>query len=760
MSTFRVLWISPTLNHYKASLLAHLSEHVSLTVFAGTGQSGAGHPPASCDHPFSIVKVSAPRRWFAVDPRVQLALASTIRSLRPHAVLLPMERRLAPLLPIVSALRLQYGFDLLSYNHLTVRSSGKPPGAWEILQSRWLMAWYDRLVFYTKQVKRDAIQAGLIASGRAFHANNTLDTDAIWQGYTYGYPPPEAPPTLLFLGRLLPSKRVGLFLSYVAALKRQIPGLRAIIIGDGPQSPLVRDACSVEPAFEWLGALSDERRIGEAMSRAHLVFVPGWSGLSVVHAFCYGRPYVTIQDSGVLHAPEFGYLSDGENGLLLSGQPAADLARLGELLLDRERMMRLSRSAYQTAQGLRAQDWCEQMAQALTAGRQDPPMRVLFVGPTPPPCAGPEAAMQQLLNSRLVEEFDVQLLRTNVRRSNEDKGRPGLPLVKAFVSFNARLVRDLLVHRPEVVYSFVTATRLGWLGRDVWCVLLARALGARVVLHMRAGHFRNNLRSASRIEHAIIRRACRAASLCLVQAESLRTQFEGLAPPERIEVVPNMINTTRYSDPAPTAFDPNLVLFLGHLSTAKGFCDLLKALPDVATRHPDVRLCCAGARITSERNVFHTQTTGEVIPPEDPEDLVRATTRGPHAANYRYLGFLAEGAKLEWLRQCSFLVLPSHSEGFSMAVLEAMSMGKPVICTPVGAMRDVVQDGVNGLLVPPGDPERLAEAMCRLLADRELRDRIATRNGTYVREHFTQDVVAEELALHFRRLAPSQSQRR
>jgi glycosyltransferase involved in cell wall biosynthesis len=76
------------------------------------------------------------------------------------------------------------------------------------------------------------------------------------------------------------------------------------------------------------------------------------------------------------------------------------------------------------------------------------------------------------------------------------------------------------------------------------------------------------------------------------------------------------------------------------------------------------------------------------------------------------------------LERASLVVVPSRREGYGMAAREAMAYGRPVIATAVGGLVDAVEDGVTGLLVPPGDVDALRAALERLLADRELRARL------------------------------------
>lgn len=78
----------------------------------------------------------------------------------------------------------------------------------------------------------------------------------------------------------------------------------------------------------------------------------------------------------------------------------------------------------------------------------------------------------------------------------------------------------------------------------------------------------------------------------------------------------------------------------------------------------------------------------------------------------------------EIMKGLDIFVLPSHSEGLSRTILEAMASAKPVIATEVGGNPEAIEDGVTGILVPAKEPDKLAEAILKLVKDREKRERM------------------------------------
>lgn len=117
--------------------------------------------------------------------------------------------------------------------------------------------------------------------------------------------------------------------------------------------------------------------------------------------------------------------------------------------------------------------------------------------------------------------------------------------------------------------------------------------------------------------------------------------------------------------------------------------------------------------------------------------LTRLAKRAQISDRVLFLGQRDDAADL--LVASDIFVLPSRQEGLGVAALEAMALGRPVVASRVGGLAEVVDDGRSGLLVPPGDPEALGDAIARLLESAEFRTRLGAEGPRRVREDFSPD---------------------
>ena len=175
---------------------------------------------------------------------------------------------------------------------------------------------------------------------------------------------------------------------------------------------------------------------------------------------------------------------------------------------------------------------------------------------------------------------------------------------------------------------------------------------------------------------------------------------------------------------------PPTIGVVARLAPQKGHRVLFDALPRVLARVPETRVRVVGHEELS--------TVAEL--------RAYAAARGV-ADHVEFEGFRADVPAL--LHELDLFVLPSLWEGFGLVLLEAMAAGRPVVATAVGPVPEVVADGETGLLVPPGDPAALAEAILRVLGDPGLAERLGRAGRDRVQRTFRlEQMVARTDALY------------
>lgn len=195
-------------------------------------------------------------------------------------------------------------------------------------------------------------------------------------------------------------------------------------------------------------------------------------------------------------------------------------------------------------------------------------------------------------------------------------------------------------------------------------------------------------------------------------------------PAAKIVVIPNGLDTrrwnTRHARPR-----PRIVTMVANLRPEKGHDVLIDAAATVLARFPDARFEIVGGG------------------PELGALIRRAEARGVLKA-FTFFGHCDDVAAR--LQQADIFVLPSRSEAFPNAVLEAMAAGLPIVASGVGGVCELIDHGQTGLLVPPGNPQALGERIGQVMADDHLAARlgIAARARAETRYSFDRMVSAFE----------------
>jgi glycosyltransferase involved in cell wall biosynthesis len=269
--------------------------------------------------------------------------------------------------------------------------------------------------------------------------------------------------------------------------------------------------------------------------------------------------------------------------------------------------------------------------------------------------------------------------------------------------------------------------------------LIGAMLGVPVIIHMHGSNFREFYFGLPSPVRKMLSFVLNRARFVIVLGNGWRDHLVAdlHVAPEKIAVIFNGV--PRPADGGGSAAphgDTARIVFLGQLGERKGVPDLLAAFQS--------------PRLLSKPWTATIAGDGAV------EEYRAAVAKAGLDARVTLPGWVDSCAANDLLRRADIFVLPSHFEAMPIAILEALAHGVAVVATPVGAIPEFLTDGENAILVPPGDSNRLADAIARLIDDANQRRRLGTAGREIFRDRFDIRVAAERvLALYGSAMQPN-----
>ena len=343
-------------------------------------------------------------------------------------------------------------------------------------------------------------------------------------------------------------------------------------------------------------------------------------------------------------------------------------------------------------------------------GEKESSCRVLIVGPLPPPVGGVETVTKAVLESDALRVFEVRHCDTTKGRPKQTQGKFDLGNIWWALIHFSRMLSHAVAYRPDVVYMPVTATWSGF-WRDAVLALLARLAGAKIAGHVHGAWF-DRILARQGLTGRLVRASIEKYDTLLMLGAPWKKLVERYGYGGKILIVSPTVSRECFG--VGSMFDRRYDvtsargLFVGQVGARKGVFELLDALHRLRLADDTTRMTIVG-------------------PPEFEGEWAAVMERCKVlniADIVRFTGPLEGEALYSEFRNSDYFVLPSHSEGLPIVVLEAGMFGLPVVATPVGAVTDVLEDGRNALIVQPGDVEGLAIAIKRLVRDAALRKRL------------------------------------
>jgi len=274
-----------------------------------------------------------------------------------------------------------------------------------------------------------------------------------------------------------------------------------------------------------------------------------------------------------------------------------------------------------------------------------------------------------------------------------------------FPDFNAALLYAKRVHKP-LVLTLHNARPLGIAPHyTVLGSLYDEVVGKRI------------LRSADKI-----------ISVSAWSAEDVAKYGISL---EKFIVVHNGIDTKAFRPRKTSGFVRKLgitgplLLFVGRIIRQKGLEYAVKAMPLILEKHPDARFVIIGRG----NRLSHVKRLVKQMGLED---------------SVVFPGFVPESELFEALGSCDVFILPSLWEVLPISILEAMSCGRPIVCTTAGGNAELVRNGFNGFVVSKRSPEQLSDAVIKLLDDDSLRKRMGENSRKRAVQEFDWELIADK----------------
>jgi glycosyltransferase involved in cell wall biosynthesis len=348
---------------------------------------------------------------------------------------------------------------------------------------------------------------------------------------------------------------------------------------------------------------------------------------------------------------------------------------------------------------------------------------VLFLSQLPPPVGGIASWTKKVFDYGLPDGYVLSLVNMSVQSycrvfKWQVFSDQFLRTVRIFWSLFWQLVYNF----PQVVHLNCTLSPVG-IFRDLLCVLFVRLWKIPVI-----SHYRGNVPNFSRTRYKGLsfRALCKLANISYINIvlneDSLKFMSNMVTADHYPSVlVPNFIDDDVFAHRAvgrQAAHERLRVLFVGWVTTMKGCREIL----EVARQLPEADFALIGPIMA---------------------DMQTHLQRRP--SNVTLYGTLDHLKVLREMCASDIFLFPSLMEGFPNAVLEAMSVGLPVVATRVGAIPEMIEDGKGGLLFEHADVASLVRALRTLMADASLRGAMGQFNREKSQAHYAYSVVTSQL---------------
>lgn len=343
---------------------------------------------------------------------------------------------------------------------------------------------------------------------------------------------------------------------------------------------------------------------------------------------------------------------------------------------------------------------------------------ILFILHFPPPVHGSSMVGRYIKQSEQINSsFQNRYINLLASKNVSDSGNVSLGKILAFISILYQLFKELTVHKPDLCYLALTATGPAFF-RDVLLVTLLKTFGISRVYHMHNKGVKTNQENS--LYDFLYSYVFKGADV-IILSEHLYKDVSRYIPKEKVHVCPNGIPATDYIE-SKDSDDLVSLLFLSNLIETKGVYILLQACKKLTEQGLAYECIFVGG----EGDISGSQINQRILSMGLDEQVV-------------YVGRRYGAEKEQAFSKADIFVFPTfyEKETFGLVNVEAMQYALPIVSTPEGGIPDIIEDGVNGYLVPQKDVEALADKLEILIKNDELRKKMGEAGRKKYEAEFT-----------------------
>jgi glycosyltransferase involved in cell wall biosynthesis len=364
--------------------------------------------------------------------------------------------------------------------------------------------------------------------------------------------------------------------------------------------------------------------------------------------------------------------------------------------------------------------------------------KILIIGPVAPPYGGVASVIQDLVHSRLSQEYTFEVFPRPAPFLPGTEGffRRRLFRLKRFIRYLKRLRSE----DYELVHIHISGSIIL---RSLSFIVPALCSCKNLIVHIHGMNWKEFCENWPEFMRRVQIRILCMASRIVVSYALLAENLRAAGCKTKIRVLNNHIPDIPRPDPKDVegvrrqfglGRDNFVILFIGDVSGAKGIFDVLESVPALAAKDDGFRII----------------VIGQEKKPREKAAAVETVRTGNLGKWFHLAGAVPRDKITLFFALADAFLLPSHTEAMPISILEAMRAGVPIIASRVGGIPEMIEDGVNGILINPCRADEIVQAVLRLKEDPDLRQRLGTAGRQTFEDRFEFSRGVEEIERLYR----------